>query len=152
MIINKNGDIFDSDADIICHQVNCQGTMGSGIAKTIKERYPEAYTEYKTVCFAFPKENLLGQVRIVLSGDRLIANIFGQFNYGRDKNVVYTSYKALKSGLTEVHNKALRDNLSVAIPYCIGCGLANGDWNVVSKMIEDVFNDNVVCEIWRLEK
>lgn len=29
-----DGDIFNCDADAILHQVNCQGVMGSGVAKS----------------------------------------------------------------------------------------------------------------------
>ncbi|MEF3308124.1 hypothetical protein PV433_04325 [Paenibacillus sp. GYB004] len=39
--------------------------------------------------------------------------------------------------------------LSVALPYQIGCGLANGDWNVVGPMIEDVFRD-YECTLYRI--
>lgn len=27
-VVIKEGNVFDSDAKIICHQVNCQGVMG----------------------------------------------------------------------------------------------------------------------------
>ena len=30
-----DGDIFASGADIIAHQTNCQGVMGSGVAKQV---------------------------------------------------------------------------------------------------------------------
>ena len=33
MIQYYNGSIFDSKADILCHQVNCQGAFGYGIAE-----------------------------------------------------------------------------------------------------------------------
>ena len=45
-----NGDIFESDADAILHQVNCQGKMGSGVARQVKERYPFVYELYKQAC------------------------------------------------------------------------------------------------------
>ncbi len=32
MIEYCNGDILDSGADLICHQVNCQGAFGRGMA------------------------------------------------------------------------------------------------------------------------
>lgn len=47
-VVIKEGNVFDSDADIICHQVNCQGVMGSGVAKEVRERYPEVYYAYWT--------------------------------------------------------------------------------------------------------
>jgi hypothetical protein len=33
------------------------------------------------------------------------------------------------------------DNDSIALPYNLGCGLDGGDWIVVYKIIEEVFND-----------
>ncbi len=36
MIQYYNGSIFDSKADILCHQVNCQGAFGYGIAGQVK--------------------------------------------------------------------------------------------------------------------
>ena len=40
----------------------------------------------------------------------------------------------------------------MAIPYKIGCGLANGDWNIVSKIIEETFKEDVKLTVYRLEK
>ena len=37
MIKIINGDLFDTDANIICHQVNCKGKMGSGVALQVKK-------------------------------------------------------------------------------------------------------------------
>lgn len=37
------GNLLDSTTDIICHQVNCQGKMSSGVAKAIREKYPKVY-------------------------------------------------------------------------------------------------------------
>ena len=34
----KIGNLLDAPVDYICHQVNCQGRMGSGIAKQIKAK------------------------------------------------------------------------------------------------------------------
>ena len=37
MIIHKIGDVLkQEDAKYICHQVNCKGVMGAGLAKQIK--------------------------------------------------------------------------------------------------------------------
>lgn len=35
------------DVDVIIHQTNCQGVMGRGFAKQIKEKFPEAFEAYK---------------------------------------------------------------------------------------------------------
>ena len=47
MVTFHNGNILDSGADYICHQVNCQGAMNSGVAKAIRTKWPEAYNEYR---------------------------------------------------------------------------------------------------------
>ena len=49
-IVFKNGDMFTSDAPYLCHQVNCMGKMGSGIARTVREKFPNAYHDYMTLC------------------------------------------------------------------------------------------------------
>ena len=41
------GNLLDAPVDYICHQVNCQGRMGSGIAKQIKKRWPRVYEVYQ---------------------------------------------------------------------------------------------------------
>ena len=61
MIHYVQGDITKSDCDIICHQVNCQGVMNSGVAKAIREKWPEVYDNYKRWCDREEyKEDLLG--------------------------------------------------------------------------------------------
>ena len=146
-----NGNIFDTYCNIICHQVNCQGIMGHGIAKQVKEKYKGVFNEYKRYCDAHAdnRETMLGEALIVdvdygaavldwlVNKERkYIANIFGQLTYGTG---LRTNYKALVLGLEVVASFAKEHNLSVAIPYKIGCGLAGGDWNKVNILIEGVF-------------
>lgn len=38
--IVEDQDLLEFKCDIFCHQVNCQGRMGSGIAKQIRNKYP----------------------------------------------------------------------------------------------------------------
>ena len=49
MIQYYNGSIFDSKADILCHQVNCQGAFGYGIAGQVKKLFPEVEKTYKRI-------------------------------------------------------------------------------------------------------
>ena len=34
-----NGDLLNANTDFICHQVNCQGKMNSGVAKAIRNKW-----------------------------------------------------------------------------------------------------------------
>ena len=88
-VVIKEGNVFDSDAKIICHQVNCQGVMGSGVAKEVRERYPKVYEKYHTYCESNKDcpERMLGVAQMVPvdeKGSRWIVNCFGQNGYGYD--------------------------------------------------------------------
>ncbi len=52
-----------------------------------------------------------------------------------------TDYLNMEIALEYLKAFAQKNNLSIAIPYRIGCGIANGDWNKVYKIIEKVFED-----------
>lgn len=141
-MIVVNNDLLKTPIHIIAHQVNCQGVMGGGVAKQIKQKYPTVYEIYKARCCE-SHEKLLGGYVAVWSQDRsqLIVNVFGQNNFGRDK--VYTDYKALENGLSNFikdyrnsFNIMPEVQIPIAIPYKIGCGLAGGDWNLVSTILE----------------
>ena len=137
-----NGDLLKASEDIIGHQVNCKGVMGSGVAKLIKEKYPEAFAFYKDKCNAtVDKQELLGVCQLVESAKgKTVANLFGQLKYGRGKEQ-YTDYAALEGALIDLKNRAMKTNSSIALPFNIGCGLANGSWDVVSKMIDEIYSD-----------
>ena len=50
-----DGDLFTTNAKIICHQVNCQGEMNTGVAQQVKEKFPHIYEEYKGYVEAYRK-------------------------------------------------------------------------------------------------
>ena len=150
MIINLVGDLLELTHTVKCHQVNCKGLMGHGIALQIKNKYPEVYNAYHHYCKTNLPSNLLGTSLICEANDgKYIANLFGQLNYGEG---LQTDYDRFKIALKEIHDFAKENNLSVAIPYKIGCWLAHGDWNIVQDIINEVFSDDVVMTIYRLEK
>lgn len=135
-------DILNSTADYICHQVNCQNAMGSGVAKAIYTKYPEVKSEYHKFCSqAKSPYDLLGEIQIVpiQRAGLSVINIFGQLNYGRQQGIRYTEYQALKDALLKINK--LCSGKSVAFPYGIGCGLAGGDWMTVEKMLVQCLPD-----------
>ena len=50
-----DGDLFTAKAPIICHQVNCQGEMNTGVAQQVREKFPHVYEEYKGYVEAYRK-------------------------------------------------------------------------------------------------
>lgn len=124
------GDILNIREGIIVHQVNCRRVMGAGLAKKIRELYPEHYVDFMNTTPA------LGKVFTTKVEEGLyIAGIYGQDRYGRSG--CYTDYDALRRGLKRIQVIAQQLELDVYIPYGIGCGLAGGDWKTVCKIIEE---------------
>ncbi|TYP69721.1 macro domain-containing protein [Paenibacillus methanolicus] len=145
----KAGDLLQAAEHVIGHQVNCQGVMGSGVAKSIRAQFPEAYEAYLELCSRTSNEELLGRCQMVQTPDgKHVANLFGQFNYGRQPKL-YTDYDALRQALSQLKGYARERGLTVALPYQIGCGLANGDWSIVEAMINEIFEDYEVT-LYRL--
>jgi O-acetyl-ADP-ribose deacetylase (regulator of RNase III) len=114
--------------------------MGSGLAKAIRERWPEVYDLYVTKL-----SWNLGEVQLVsVAGDFYVANLAGQFDYGRDKQ--HTDYGALERALYKVYNIAGILELPLYIPYGIGCGLGGGDWSRVAEIIDGIAPRAIVCK------
>ena len=147
MIKNKVGNILDASEDIIVHQVNCQGVMGGGLAKQIAIKYPNTEKKYKKICenAKYNYEILKGFTYLTTEEKHSICNMFSQ------KTNFDTDYETLEKGLTNIKEHCKQTKRTIAIPYKIGCGIANGDWNIVYKIIEEVFNDYEVT-LYRLEE
>ena len=132
------GNLLDANVDFICHQVNCQGKMGSGVAKAIRERYPQVYEQYKQFYDMNTTEQLLGFSQYVKVSDVVeqkpyyVVNMFAQANYGYDGKQ-YTSLEAFKNCLESIDSHCI--GYTVAFPWLIGCVRGGADWNVVLPMI-----------------
>lgn len=140
MIFYQEGNILGAKENIICQSVNHQGVMGSGLAKQIKQEYPEIMHSYSNMCKVLSFESIRRNGMVCwhdFAEDKWIASIFGQDKYGTDKR--YTDYISLGMGLESVRLFAKDKNYSVAIPYKIGCGLGGGDWKIVLSIIYDTF-------------
>ena len=149
MVTFHNGNILDSGATVICHQVNCQGKMNSGVAKSIREKWPDVYTRYQAKCEC--EVDLLGQIQpVIINADKAVINMFAQYNYGYDGRR-YTSYDAFWSCLGEI-KKYLNPGVTIAFPARIGCVRGGANWSVILKMIEEVLGEDYNVEIWDFDK
>lgn len=144
------GNLLDAKEDIICHQVNARGVMGSGVAKAIRDKWPNVYKNYKEYCYNHGAIYLMGTCLLVPinEGDQAVVNMFAQYDYGRDDRR-FTSYDAFYECL-EYIKQTVHRQCSVAFPYGIGCGLGGGNWDVIYAMICDVLGDWDVV-IYKLE-
>jgi O-acetyl-ADP-ribose deacetylase (regulator of RNase III) len=154
MIIElENTDLLKANVEAIAHCCNCFHTMGSGIAKQIREKFPEAYAaDCKTVYGDRTKlgtySNCLVQSHDYNPNLKYIYNLYGQFNYGRDKRQV--NYEAIYKALEKMsENCLLKDIKTVGFPKNMGCTLAGGRWPIVNEMIKFLFEekfDTYICQ------
>ena len=142
--ITEQGDILNrSYFDVVCHQVNCIGKMGAGLAKQIADMYPEVKDGYIAHSSIHKPDELLGTC-FLSRGPKYIANLYGQLNIGTNKQ--QTDYKALRKAIQDFYKQLseiipqkngfnLSESLRIAFPKNMGCGLAGGSWDIVEKII-----------------
>jgi len=130
------GDLLTTDVRHIIHGCNSHGVMGSGVAKAIRDKYPQAYQDYNDVYNNYGLE--LGNIIVSVQNDgKVIHNAITQKDYGRDSSRVYVSYWAIAEAFRKINQWGVGE---IAMPK-IGSGLANGDWNVISAIIENTLID-----------
>lgn len=139
-LIKVDGNLLDlaesGEFDIIVHGCNCQNTMGSGIAKQIKDRFPEAYradSEYDKFLGPSNRYLKLGTFSKASAGSFTIINAYTQVNYiprGVD-HFEYASFAVILQKLAHFYG-----HYRFGFPY-IGMGLAGGDSDRIMSMLEE---------------
>lgn len=144
MLNHHTGDLFalaeNGEFDFIIHGCNCMCTMGSGIARQVRDKYPEAYRA--------DQETEPGDVRKLGNYTRAIVtrnnntfqiiNAYTQFGYNRRGEKVdrfeYNSFQLILRKLAHIYG-----DKHFGLPY-IGMGLAGGDEETIMEIIEDFAN------------
>ena len=138
----QNSNLLDIKEGIVCHQVNCVGKMGAGIALQIRNKWPKVYEEYVKDCEIFKTDprRLLGHVQDILLKDNLIvANCFAQIQPGNGQMTDYNAWDIIIDKLKDLSNYF---NLELHFPWMIGCGLAGGDWKTMLNKFDDAFSSS----------
>ena len=120
--------------DVIVHGCNCQNQMGAGIAKSIKEQFPGAYdADLETEKGSREKLGTITSAEVDCDGHALtIVNAYTQFHWrGRGDKA---DYDAIRSAFRTIQQKYTGKR--IGYPK-IGAGLAGGDWEAISAIIEE---------------
>lgn len=144
MLKRIKGNLLDmaenGDFDVIVHGCNCQNTMGSGIAKQIRERYPEAYRADTRFCQGQDPIEKLGNYSSAPATCRHpfeawdvfdIINAYTQVNY-LPRGVDHFEYESFSLILRKLAAKYPDKRFGLPM---IGMGLASGDPERIVPMI-----------------
>ena len=123
------------DFDIIVQGCNCFNTMGGGLAREIRERYPEvAAADSATVRGDYNKLGNWTEQQVTRNGgaiDFTVINAYTQYNMSCGTDVFeYEAFVLILKKLIHFYPTA-----RFGFPF-IGTGLAGGDKNVILDILE----------------
>ena len=141
-----NGDIFKGDWNGMVHCTNLYHTMGGGIARIIKERFPEAYeADCKTPRSDARKLGTFSCAEITRDEKVFtIFNLYGQMGIGSNGKPMNRNaqYDAIHDGVWRICEFILalyqNEKYVLAFPYKMASDLAGGDFKIVSAILESV--------------
>lgn len=148
MLKHTKGNLLDlaeaGDFDIVVQGCNCWNTMGGGIAREIRERYPEvAQVDVKTVRGDYRKLGNWTSEFVIRKNGRVefeVINAYTQYNMSQGTDVFeYIAFQLILEKLAFVY-----PGKRFGLPH-IGMGLAGGDKDIIIPMIE-IFAERVSVE------
>lgn len=137
IITNQTGNLLETNVQVIVHQANLYHTFGGGIAKAIAAKFPYAFDADKQTVEG--DEAKLGGYSIGVNfndGQPVVVNMYSQLE------MTITSYDYMFKALSQLARQLDRLGFkTVGFPYNMGCGLADGNWEIVKVIIEQAFAD-----------
>lgn len=140
----------EGEFDVIVHGCNCFHAMGGGIAKQLADKYPQVEEADKQTEFG-DREKLgyFSVAYVEVNGHTFsVINLYTQYKWSSGSDVFeYDDFqlylKKIAHFLTGFPTSLFTPKVRIGFPQ-IGAGLAGGDWNRISKMIEK-FSEEVAC-------
>jgi len=145
------------DYDVVVHGCNCFCTMGAGVAKVLRRRFPQAYAadlktekgdrsklgtftvaKVQTMCSSPEKKMALRRFAI--------ANAYIQYRYSSRRQQI--NYGALRHCMRHLNTAFKGSKIRFLMPK-IGAGLAGGDWTKIAAIIENELKGrHVTVVVW----
>lgn len=136
-IIEATGSIFDCPATVLVSPVNCEGTMGAGLAREFARRYPDVEQAYIKHCRN--GQVVIGHVNLYPVGNRtrVVACFPTKYKWKEPSRIEYI-IGGLRSLVSKLDDNIGGHNDSIAIP-ALGCGLGGLSWSEVKPLIVQAF-------------
>jgi O-acetyl-ADP-ribose deacetylase (regulator of RNase III) len=140
MLKHTKGNLLDlaeaGKFDIVVQGCNCFNTMGGGIAREIRERYPHvAKVDMMTNKGDYMKLGTWTYENVIVKNGTVtfdIINAYTQYDMSTGEDVFeYQAFDLIIQKLIHLHGEK-----RIGLPY-IGMGLAGGDKETILDMIEE---------------
>ena len=155
MIHQIKGDLLTAKG-VILHGVNCQGVMGSGVAKAIREKWPLVFDQY-VKCVTERRlfgghEALLGTAHFVETDGVVVWNMFTQIHFRTGQNIgtKYASYDAIDFLLPRIIDLHKHHWPKVYNFPLLGSDRGGLHWPVVREIIDHRIPDTFTKNLYEL--
>ena len=131
--------LADPSVDVIIQQCKTTNKFDEGLASQIKRMYPKAW-EADVQAAKLGKNTLGSYSWAQVTPVKYVFNVYSYSTQGVNKR--FTDYDALRKGLESAkwYISTMLDNPTIGLGH-IGCGPGRGDWNIVRKIVSEVFTD-----------
>lgn len=131
---------------IIPHVCNNIGVFGAGFAAAVRNHFPIVATNFELL----GTKTKLGYVQYIsvfkdptYNHELIFANMIAQNGIINYKNQRPLNYEALVKCMTDIRlyiDKSNKEKIEIHCPK-FGSGLAGGNWNFISELINDIWNN-----------
>lgn len=138
MLKHAKGNVLDmgekGDFEVVIQGCNCFNAMGGGIAREIRERYPEvAEVDAETIKGDYNKLGTFTFAPAIANDEAkfIIINAYTQYGVSSGEDVFeYVAFELILQKMVQLYG-----TYQIGLPY-IGMGLAGGDKETILGMIE----------------
>jgi O-acetyl-ADP-ribose deacetylase (regulator of RNase III) len=130
VITQARGDLFAAGLPALAHGCNCAGTMGAGVAREFRRRWPDMYRLYRDHCRS--GTFLPGDV-LAWTGSPVVYNLAVQMRPGSTASVA-----AIQVAVARMLQRAEDDGVGTIGMPRVGCGSRGLRWAEVGPVLEDL--------------
>ena len=121
--------ILDSQAQTVVNTVNTVGVMGKGLAHAFREKYPQMFAAYKSLCDK--KQFEVGQLWLWRGSSQWVLNFPTKKHWRNPSKIEYIE-KGLEKFVANYEARGIRE---ISFPR-LGCGNGGLQWELVKPVME----------------
>ena len=121
--------ILDSQAQTVVNTVNTVGVMGKGLAHAFREKYPQMFAAYKSLCDK--KQFDVGQLWLWRGSNQWVLNFPTKKHWRNPSRIEYIE-EGLEKFVANYESRGIRE---ISFPR-LGCGNGGLQWELVKPMME----------------